>query len=1224
MQSIAAPAAADFQKPQPNSGSQAPGDVSESHLAAEDGVRDESVGSSQSMATQLTEMRTGSVVPDSTTSEVNHGLGSIPEFTMAPAADVNNLTVSSSEPGIGVQASHLATTDQIALRGDDGPDPQETASHQNNTTDTALSSSTTIRGTESTSAAPSINASSASSKGKAPMRASRPRSFQVRLQRSRLYRLKHTKTAAPGTVKAEIVEQSAVNQEKLARFSRVLASPGYRIELFGKEIPLSRLSLVRVKEARSAPTDYICVHGLRTAADITKFHTVMSQERYRASYRPLRLCYDTDKISKVGSPDLKGSESLGQGYLKSLRPGDSGSLKPTNYGALSPTIEPEEISSGGLQSFYQYHPVADDDTYCGALFRTSVDGQPWISTIGGTIELGGDFYVMACQHTSSQPISPGHASVADTLVEKDFADDVERPLVFLTENLPGSSDVVDIIDAEQDIETEGIAATLPKEKWRELSVKGVIKVGPEWCLVPIEDHSMLPNFVRRPEKGTNGTNHSERQYIEKISEPYGGCPAFIASAADTASTGRVTGNRSYIVGGGTAELLEVWTVLLDEEQMDIRRGDSGSWVLDISDPEQFRVLGSAVATSPGSAYFVRLADQFQQISELTEGKVQLSLASSFRALVNCANLAFRNHDDKSDYYVEEALSPQTLVQMYNGWYLRGLKEFLEAGNDIEKRSKDSPNTRQTKHAIVNIVKSLVLRYGTSFLDGLLDPEAWLRQYGGELLPSQKQVYGQLNRILQPWREGEMTGKKATDPDPVEQQDFMKMISDSYPPRDAGSLELGQSRLPRTDQGSFGLLFSPRPGGLSPFALLVVLPMLGVGCLAGFIAAMVLDWYGIDDGHVSSSTDLLNTVGLGAASGVIATSVWILQILLVYLFNQFDWRLFIGTRVSETSTRAKFLIFASLSITSSFARTMLPTLYIIRKQEIQDQGAMLSASAAAAGISILSASSPTISWFILKLRYDNVRTHGRTTLGLPIDTVIARNTLYMMYCIFSVGFDAVAGYTFMKVLFNSGLDLQQPVTGAITAAIFGSLTMLWPIISIINAKSFARPIIMWYRRRMLLRNYGPETVEINMISRPQVPFKTTRDNFELRTQKSDSLSVPSRVKIVPPSWGIMTVQESSPPSTSGQTSDMMRSYGGSTGYTSFSSKAAHSHTAPGALYRVPELSADPPDPNRPKQEPGLELSRGSRLRTPRPPPVPETFFSDVVEYLTEEPAVAYFR
>ncbi|KAK6071608.1 hypothetical protein SCUP515_07805 [Seiridium cupressi] len=862
MQSIAAPAAADFQKPQPNSGSQAPSDVSGSHLAAEDGVRDKSVGSSQSMATQLTETRTASVVPDSTTSEVDHGLGSIPEFTMAPAADVNNLTVSSSEPGIGVQASHLATTDQIALRGDDGPDPQETVSHQNNTTDTALSSSTTIRGTESTSAAPSINASSASSKGKAPMRASRPRSFQVRLQRSRLYRLKHTKTAAPGTVKAEIVEQSAVNQEKLARFSRVLASPGYRIELFGKEIPLSRLSLVRVKEARSAPTDYICVHGLRTAADMTKFHTVMSQERYRASYRPLRLCYDTDKISKVGSPDLKGSASSGQGYLKSLRPGDSGSLKPTNYGALSPTIKPEEISSGGLQSFYQYHPVADDETYCGALFRTSVDGQPWISTIGGTIELGGNFYVMACQHTSSQPISPGHASVADTLVEKDFADDVERPLVFLTENLPGSSDVVDVIDAEQDIETEGTAATLPKEKWKEFSVKGVIKIGPEWCLVPIEDHSMLPNFVRRPEKGTNGTNHSERHYIEKTSEPYGGCPAFIVSAADTASTGRVTGNRSYIVGGGTAELLEVWTVLLDEEQMDIRRGDSGSWVLDISDPEQFRVLGSAVATSPGSAHFVRLADQFQQISELTEGKVQPSLASSFRALVNCANLAFRNHDDKSDYYVEEALSPQTLLQMYNGWYLRGLKQFLEVGNDIEKRSKDSPNARQTKHAIVNIVKSLVLRYGTSFLDGLLDPEAWLRQYGGELLPSQKQVYGQLNRILQPWREGEMIGKKATDPDPVEQQDFMKMISDSYPPRDAGSLELGQSRLPRTDQGSFGLLFSPRPGGLSPFALLVVLPMLGVGCLAGFIAAMVLDWVGRSiRGHSHQRLDSADIVGL---------------------------------------------------------------------------------------------------------------------------------------------------------------------------------------------------------------------------------------------------------------------------------------------------------------------------------------------------------------------------
>jgi hypothetical protein len=102
-------------------------------------------------------------------------------------------------------------------------------------------------------------------------------------------------------------------------------------------------------------------------------------------------------------------------------------------------MEPAEIPPlftvlDGLQPFYQYVPTLDGKTYCGALSRTGIDGQPWMSTFGGLVETDGIMYIHSCQHGSSvnsANVSVGH-SLADTIGEEDLPDTVDPPLGFVS------------------------------------------------------------------------------------------------------------------------------------------------------------------------------------------------------------------------------------------------------------------------------------------------------------------------------------------------------------------------------------------------------------------------------------------------------------------------------------------------------------------------------------------------------------------------------------------------------------------------------------------------------------------------------------------------------------------------------------------------------------------------------------------------------------------------
>lgn len=619
---------------------------------------------------------------------------------------------------------------------------------------------------------PSVNIPSPSVKGKEPIRRKPFKSLNVYVPRSKRERLLQVRIATPEITKAELVaiEHSAADRERLSNLSGVLSSKKHRIELFGREMPLSRFSLVQVTEGASQPSNYICIHGLSTRTDITKFHTVMLQPRYQPLYQPLKLCYDTARLSKVGTTETH----------------DLDTSKRVSTKVLSPIKEPDEDiplemgTTSFLQPFHFYQPAADDETYCGASFKTLVDGKPWISSLGGVIHLNGRIFITACQHVPMESFADSNAtSFADTLLETDFIDDVEQPLVFAGSDFDDDLQELQTTEPKQHPASDDDYVQNDTE-WKQLSLSGAIIVGSEWCLLPIAEHSMLPNFIDvSTEKVHNSDKTSERMgrhYFEQVADPQGGHSALIATGGDSHPSGTVLAGSSFILGGGSDGMIEAWTVLLDDTQSkylstlrgskhgltsfdlaDIKRGDSGSWIVDTSDPMHYKVLGTTIARSDGEAYFVSMFDQFLGMASSAgrlERMEQSALVPTFRALVNCAHLAFLNNDPKSDRFIDEALSPRVLKQCTQGWYLYGIKNVLGVETHTPESAKGLRHAELTNPARRLIMKSLLLRYGVELLDSLLDPTDFMKRHSSELSTSQWQMFQRLESALLHSREVE--------------------------------------------------------------------------------------------------------------------------------------------------------------------------------------------------------------------------------------------------------------------------------------------------------------------------------------------------------------------------------------------------------------------------------------------------------------------------------------
>jgi hypothetical protein len=407
----------------------------------------------------------------------------------------------------------------------------------------------------------SLGSSSISSNRNEDSRSGRRKPTQVHIPRTALERIKRITVASPDIVKVEDAEFSVVNKEKLRNFTRILASTKDQIELFGKELPLCRVSLVDVREGQAAPATYLCIQGLRYAADIKRIHAAMSHKRYKQLYDPLKLCYETSELVQVAFPEAEASPSSQSSQNSASRP-NSGFLPSF----LSATPEPREANAE-IQTFYQYLPVLDGKTYCGALSRTSVYGQTSMATLGGLVRLDGRTYLMTCQHGFWKPSPTTAQSLSDTLVDSDILPNAEGPLVFCSGGLP---DIPEAFDQSDLSSVENRSANLGASSsldWNDLSIGGGIRNGREWCLIPLEDHSILPNFIVKSstKKGKN-VGDLEIYYLDDIAEPDPGNTSYIVTGSQMGCSGIVSANTSFMVGGGMNGLLEVWTINLDEDQ----------------------------------------------------------------------------------------------------------------------------------------------------------------------------------------------------------------------------------------------------------------------------------------------------------------------------------------------------------------------------------------------------------------------------------------------------------------------------------------------------------------------------------------------------------------------------------------------------------------------------------------------------------------------------------
>jgi hypothetical protein len=201
--------------------------------------------------------------------------------------------------------------------------------------------------------------------------------------------------------------------------------------------------------AAAEATPYICVKGLRTHKQIEYFHKRLSTRSARATYHPLRLCYDTSFLSRVAAQD---------GYHLQIEPSDS--------------------------------------TLCGNLLRTRIGPQIQISTIGGLVEVDGQLLAITTAHKPEDTQALEDISqTLDTLDPNDFDDDVEQALVVDEHTWKHFSGG----DMQPDSGSDRLSARsiLPgADNWVQLGEP--IAEGDDWRLHHIGDALCRPNVALTP------------------------------------------------------------------------------------------------------------------------------------------------------------------------------------------------------------------------------------------------------------------------------------------------------------------------------------------------------------------------------------------------------------------------------------------------------------------------------------------------------------------------------------------------------------------------------------------------------------------------------------------------------------------------------------------------------------------------------------------------------
>lgn len=139
---------------------------------------------------------------------------------------------------------------------------------------------------------------------------------------------------------------------------------------------------------------------------------------------------------------------------------------------------------------------------------------------------------------------------------------------------------------------------------------------------------------------------------------------------------------------------------------------------------------------------------------------------------------------------------------------------------------------------------------------------------------------------------------------------------------------------------FGLTLSPKHPGISLRAVLIILAVFmlleGLASVSGLAGAAVI--YAVES-RINQQTNAMAITdyeAVGAVVGPISAAVLMVQILLIYLSQRFQWSLLCGRRSLAVSAAGSVIILLLIILASVFARTMLPALYVARTRGISGQ------------------------------------------------------------------------------------------------------------------------------------------------------------------------------------------------------------------------------------------------------------------------------------------------
>lgn len=343
----------------------------------------------------------------------------------------------------------------------------------------------------------------------------------VQVPVSKLERVRTLKFRSRMQLKAQEIGLSRAELNKLRAFSAFVGTANQRT-LFGRQLPPCHRYAVTVELDGSDAQTYICIDGLTREEDIRDFYAVMSQRKYRKYYEPWKLCFKMVEVSYTSGAEV----DPGLGH--------------------------------------------DELTLCGTLLSAVDSGDTRISTIGGLLEVNGhlmasttSFLPRPAPFGAGQGDEPASPSVATTLNDVDFPEDVAEALVFKDEKAAATPPATrPAIHNEKAGKGKGEPALLFQSDLVApiTPVREVAGHKADCWLIPVQSQYELPNMVWFGGPGDKDKELS-RHYITDFCLNPSLASVKLRAGASGVHSGTMSVGPSLI--DGQDEPLEVWTLHVD-------------------------------------------------------------------------------------------------------------------------------------------------------------------------------------------------------------------------------------------------------------------------------------------------------------------------------------------------------------------------------------------------------------------------------------------------------------------------------------------------------------------------------------------------------------------------------------------------------------------------------------------------------------------------------------